>query len=298
MGTDAHNLLQSQHSEKGEMSQLGGGLFNVERRLGRGCGEGRSGASCWPVSIPGDLAEGSRPGGCPEGGSREGPLPHFPLSPPGHSHPCELRITSPCNRTSASPHPRPQPPTPSSHTPGTVPLGPDCPSLHPLRKLELCPRKADIHLLRTEIKGRRGSGGGLERPPPQSFAKSLGQGWPARPGAPVSLPARAPSARFHKLEKWRRPFYRVLQLYENRVGCCARAFYNTRNTTCPSAPARAGRSQSPQAVYYFHRSTWSTCRATGSASGARWAHQHRPHPDHGGAELCEEVHLFASGPSP
>ena len=34
--------LQSQHSEKGEMSQLGGGLFNVERRLGRGCGEGRA----------------------------------------------------------------------------------------------------------------------------------------------------------------------------------------------------------------------------------------------------------------
>ncbi|XP_062933594.1 alpha-2,8-sialyltransferase 8E isoform X2 [Cynocephalus volans] len=35
--------------------------------------------------------------------------------------------------------------------------------------------------------------------------------------------------RFHKLEKWRRPFYRVLQVYEN-ASVLLPAFYNTRNT--------------------------------------------------------------------
>ncbi|VFV36831.1 alpha--sialyltransferase 8e-like [Lynx pardinus] len=58
--------------------------------------------------------------------------------------------------------------------------------------------------------------------------------------------------RFHKLEKWRRPFYRVLQVYEN-ASVLLPAFYNTRNTDVSIRVKYVlDDFESTQAVYYFH----------------------------------------------
>uniref|UniRef100_A0A452QX06 ST8 alpha-N-acetyl-neuraminide alpha-2,8-sialyltransferase 5 n=1 Tax=Ursus americanus TaxID=9643 RepID=A0A452QX06_URSAM len=58
--------------------------------------------------------------------------------------------------------------------------------------------------------------------------------------------------RFHKLEKWRRPFYRLLQVYEN-ASVLLPAFYNARNTDVSVRVKYVlDDFESPQAVYYFH----------------------------------------------
>ncbi|KAJ1210905.1 hypothetical protein NDU88_006267 [Pleurodeles waltl] len=58
--------------------------------------------------------------------------------------------------------------------------------------------------------------------------------------------------RFHKLEKWRRPFFEVLQTYEN-ASVLLPAFYNTRNTDVSIRVKYVlDDFESQQAVYYFH----------------------------------------------
>ncbi|XP_049757694.1 alpha-2,8-sialyltransferase 8E isoform X3 [Elephas maximus indicus] len=99
--------------------------------------------------------------------------------------------------------------------------------------------------------------------------------------------------RFHKLEKWRRPFYRVLQVYEN-ASVLLPAFYNTRNTDVSIRVKYVlDDFQSPQAVYYFHPQYlvnvsryWLSLgvRAKRISTGLILATA--------ALELCEEVHLF------
>lgn len=123
-------------------------------------------------------------------------------------------------------------------------------------------------------------------------ARARGPSHPARaPGARLTLRARP--ARFHKLEKWRRPFYRVLQLYEN-ASVLLPAFYNTRNTDVSIRVKYVlDDFQSPQAVYYFHPQYlanvsryWLSLgvRAKRISTGLILATA--------ALELCEEVHLF------
>ncbi|KAG8456832.1 hypothetical protein GDO86_002570 [Hymenochirus boettgeri] len=58
--------------------------------------------------------------------------------------------------------------------------------------------------------------------------------------------------RFSKLEKWRRPFYEVLQGYEN-ASLLLPAFYNTRNTDVSIRVKYVlDDFESQQSVYYFH----------------------------------------------
>ncbi|KAG8511911.1 Alpha-2,8-sialyltransferase 8E [Galemys pyrenaicus] len=99
--------------------------------------------------------------------------------------------------------------------------------------------------------------------------------------------------RFHKLEKWRRPFYRVLQVYEN-ASVLLPAFYNTRNTDVSIRVKYVlDDFQSPQAVYYFHPQYlvnvsryWLSLgvRAKRISTGLILVTA--------ALELCEEVHLF------
>ncbi|KAF3829832.1 hypothetical protein GH733_001783 [Mirounga leonina] len=99
--------------------------------------------------------------------------------------------------------------------------------------------------------------------------------------------------RFHKLEKWRRPFYRVLQVYEN-ASLLLPAFYNTRNTDVSIRVKYVlDDFESPQAVYYFHPQYlvnvsryWLSLgvRAKRISTGLILATA--------ALELCEEVHLF------
>ncbi|XP_027432331.1 alpha-2,8-sialyltransferase 8E isoform X2 [Zalophus californianus] len=99
--------------------------------------------------------------------------------------------------------------------------------------------------------------------------------------------------RFHKLEKWRRPFYRVLQVYEN-ASVLLPAFYNTRNTDVSIRVKYVlDDFESPQAVYYFHPQYlvnvsryWLSLgvRAKRISTGLILATA--------ALELCEEVHLF------
>ncbi|XP_070277199.1 alpha-2,8-sialyltransferase 8E isoform X2 [Myotis yumanensis] len=99
--------------------------------------------------------------------------------------------------------------------------------------------------------------------------------------------------RFHKLEKWRRPFYRVLQGYEN-ASVLLPAFYNTRNTDVSIRVKYVlDDFQAPQAVYYFHPQYlvnvsryWLSLgvRAKRISTGLILATA--------ALELCEEVHLF------
>ncbi|XP_042818035.1 alpha-2,8-sialyltransferase 8E isoform X1 [Panthera tigris] len=99
--------------------------------------------------------------------------------------------------------------------------------------------------------------------------------------------------RFHKLEKWRRPFYRVLQVYEN-ASVLLPAFYNTRNTDVSIRVKYVlDDFESTQAVYYFHPQYlvnvsryWLSLgvRAKRISTGLILATA--------ALELCEEVHLF------
>uniref|UniRef100_A0A7N4UZS8 ST8 alpha-N-acetyl-neuraminide alpha-2,8-sialyltransferase 5 n=1 Tax=Sarcophilus harrisii TaxID=9305 RepID=A0A7N4UZS8_SARHA len=99
--------------------------------------------------------------------------------------------------------------------------------------------------------------------------------------------------RFHKLEKWRRPFYQVLQVYEN-ASVLLPAFYNTRNTDVSIRVKYVlDDFESPQAVYYFHPQYlinvsryWLNLgvRAKRISTGLILVTA--------ALELCEEVHLF------
>uniref|UniRef100_A0A452QX77 Alpha-2,8-sialyltransferase 8E n=1 Tax=Ursus americanus TaxID=9643 RepID=A0A452QX77_URSAM len=99
--------------------------------------------------------------------------------------------------------------------------------------------------------------------------------------------------RFHKLEKWRRPFYRLLQVYEN-ASVLLPAFYNARNTDVSVRVKYVlDDFESPQAVYYFHPQYlvnvsryWLSLgvRAKRISTGLILATA--------ALELCEEVHLF------
>uniref|UniRef100_A0A2I3GSE4 ST8 alpha-N-acetyl-neuraminide alpha-2,8-sialyltransferase 5 n=1 Tax=Nomascus leucogenys TaxID=61853 RepID=A0A2I3GSE4_NOMLE len=99
--------------------------------------------------------------------------------------------------------------------------------------------------------------------------------------------------RFHKLEKWRRPFYRVLQVYEN-ASVLLPAFYNTRNTDVSIRVKYVlDDFESQQAVYYFHPQYlvnvsryWLSLgvRAKRISTGLILVTA--------ALELCEEVHLF------
>lgn len=123
-------------------------------------------------------------------------------------------------------------------------------------------------------------GAGVRQPGPGLWARE------AHP-----LPCTPP--RFHRLEKWRRPFYRVLQVYEN-ASLLLPAFYNTRNTDVSIRVKYVlDDFQSPQAVYYFHPQYlvnvsryWLSLgvRAKRVSTGLILATA--------ALELCEEVHLF------
>lgn len=130
-----------------------------------------------------------------------------------------------------------------------------------------------------------------------SFVKPQGaRGGEAR-GVGAQRSGRSPLTcalrRFHKLEKWRRPFYRVLQVYEN-ASVLLPAFYNTRNTDVSIRVKYVlDDFESPQAVYYFHPQYlvnvsryWLSLgvRAKRISTGLILATA--------ALELCEEVHLF------
>uniref|UniRef100_A0A8C6JN40 Alpha-2,8-sialyltransferase 8E n=1 Tax=Melopsittacus undulatus TaxID=13146 RepID=A0A8C6JN40_MELUD len=99
--------------------------------------------------------------------------------------------------------------------------------------------------------------------------------------------------RFHKLEKWRKPFYNVLQVYEN-ASVLLPAFYNTRNTDVSIRVKYVlDDFESQQAVYYFHPQYlinvsryWlgQGVRAKRISTGLILVTA--------ALELCEEVHLF------
>lgn len=133
--------------------------------------------------------------------------------------------------------------------------------------------------------------------PPLKRSEGAGLGKPGRgdwgPGARVADPLACAPPRFHKLEKWRRPFYRVLQGYEN-ASVLLPAFYNTRNTDVSIRVKYVlDDFQAPQAVYYFHPQYlvnvsryWLGLgvRAKRISTGLILATA--------ALELCEEVHLF------
>ncbi|XP_077202836.1 alpha-2,8-sialyltransferase 8E isoform X2 [Paroedura picta] len=99
--------------------------------------------------------------------------------------------------------------------------------------------------------------------------------------------------RFHKLEKWRKPFYEVLQAYEN-ASVLLPAFYNTRNTDVSVRVKYVlDDFESQQAIYFFHPQYlinvsryWLTqgVRAKRVSTGLILVTA--------ALELCEEVHLF------
>ncbi|KAI4532835.1 hypothetical protein MG293_017243 [Ovis ammon polii] len=99
--------------------------------------------------------------------------------------------------------------------------------------------------------------------------------------------------RFHKLEKWRRPFYRVLQLYEN-ASVLLPAFYNTRNTDVSIRVKYVlDDFESPQAVYYFHPQYLVNVSRYWLGLGVRAKRISTGLILTTAAlELCEEVHLF------
>ncbi|XP_064421352.1 alpha-2,8-sialyltransferase 8E isoform X2 [Latimeria chalumnae] len=99
--------------------------------------------------------------------------------------------------------------------------------------------------------------------------------------------------RFHKLEKWRRPFYTALQAYEN-ASVVLPAFYNTRNTDVSFRVKYVlDDFESQQSVYFFHPQYllnasrfWSNqgVRAKRLSSGLMLVTA--------ALELCHEVHLY------
>ncbi|XP_006627173.2 alpha-2,8-sialyltransferase 8E isoform X1 [Lepisosteus oculatus] len=99
--------------------------------------------------------------------------------------------------------------------------------------------------------------------------------------------------RFQKLEKWRRPFYEVLQAYEN-ASIVLPAFYNTRNTDVSFRVKYVlDDFDSQKSVFYFHpqylinvQRFWMMqgVRAKRLSSGLMLVTA--------ALELCEEVHLY------
>ncbi|XP_026886016.1 alpha-2,8-sialyltransferase 8E isoform X4 [Electrophorus electricus] len=99
--------------------------------------------------------------------------------------------------------------------------------------------------------------------------------------------------RFQKLEKWRRPFYDVLQNYENS-SLVLPAFYNTRNTDVSfRVKYMLDDFGSARGVFFFHpqyllntQRFWAVqgVRAKRLSSGLMLATA--------ALELCEEVHLY------
>ncbi|KAL8204246.1 UNVERIFIED_CONTAM: Alpha-2,8-sialyltransferase 8E [Gekko kuhli] len=99
--------------------------------------------------------------------------------------------------------------------------------------------------------------------------------------------------RFHKLEKWRKPFYNVLQAYEN-ASVLLPAFYNTRNTDVSIRVKYVlDDFESQQAVYFFHPQYLINVSRYWLSQGVR-----AKRVSTGlilvtaALELCEEVHLF------
>ncbi|OBS76506.1 hypothetical protein A6R68_17036 [Neotoma lepida] len=99
--------------------------------------------------------------------------------------------------------------------------------------------------------------------------------------------------RFHKLEKWRRPFFSVLQMYKN-ASVLLPAFYNARNTLVSlRVKYLLDDFKSQQQVYFFHPKYllntsryWLSLgvRARRISTGLILVTA--------ALELCEEVHLF------
>ncbi|XP_051537444.1 alpha-2,8-sialyltransferase 8E-like isoform X3 [Myxocyprinus asiaticus] len=99
--------------------------------------------------------------------------------------------------------------------------------------------------------------------------------------------------RFQKLEKWRKPFYAVLQNYENS-SVVLPAFYNTRNTDVSfRVKYMLDDFESARGVYFFHpqyllnvQRFWAVqgVRAKRLSSGLMLVTA--------AMELCEEVHLY------
>ncbi|XP_021517998.1 alpha-2,8-sialyltransferase 8E isoform X1 [Meriones unguiculatus] len=99
--------------------------------------------------------------------------------------------------------------------------------------------------------------------------------------------------RFHKLEKWRRPFFSVLQRYEN-ASVLLPAFYNERNTLVSfRVKYMLDDFQSQQRVYFFHPQYLSNVSRYWLSLGVR---ARRISTGlilvTAALELCEEVHLF------
>nr|XP_006973909.1 alpha-2,8-sialyltransferase 8E isoform X2 [Peromyscus maniculatus bairdii] len=99
--------------------------------------------------------------------------------------------------------------------------------------------------------------------------------------------------RFHKLEKWRRPFFRVLQMYKN-ASVLLPAFYNVRNTLVSfRVKYLLDDFGSQQQVYFFHPQYLSNMSRYWLSLGVR-----AKRISTGlilvtaALELCEEVHLF------
>ncbi|XP_004703155.1 alpha-2,8-sialyltransferase 8E [Echinops telfairi] len=99
--------------------------------------------------------------------------------------------------------------------------------------------------------------------------------------------------RFHKLEKWRRPFFRVLQVYPN-ASVLLPAFYNTRNTDVSIRVKYVlDDFESPQAVYYFHPQYLVNVSRYWLSQGVRAKRISTGLILVSAAlELCQEVHLF------
>lgn len=99
--------------------------------------------------------------------------------------------------------------------------------------------------------------------------------------------------RFQKLEKWRRPFYDVLQNYENS-SVVLPAFYNTRNTDVSfRVKYMLDDFDSQRGVFFFHpqyllnvQRFWAVqgVRAKRLSSGLMLVTA--------ALEMCEEVHLY------
>ncbi|XP_006973909.2 alpha-2,8-sialyltransferase 8E isoform X2 [Peromyscus maniculatus bairdii] len=99
--------------------------------------------------------------------------------------------------------------------------------------------------------------------------------------------------RFHKLEKWRRPFFRVLQMYKN-ASVLLPAFYNVRNTLVSfRVKYLLDDFGSQQQVYFFHPQYLANMSRYWLSLGVR-----AKRISTGlilvtaALELCEEVHLF------
>eukprot|EP00062_Callorhinchus_milii_P026551 gi/632988795/ref/XP_007883303.1/ PREDICTED: alpha-2,8-sialyltransferase 8E [Callorhinchus milii] len=101
------------------------------------------------------------------------------------------------------------------------------------------------------------------------------------------------SERFQKLDKWRRPFVELLQVYEN-TSVVMPAFYNTRNTDVSLRVRYAlDDFSAPQDLFYFHPRYLENVARFWGRQGVR-----AKRPSSGlmlvtaAMELCQEVHLY------